>query len=160
VLLPEHRNSLAHEGVRVVFTPPTRHPVRMVDVLWGIAALAVLAGMAWLGYKIEPHWVSKDGERFLCVAQVLDYSGEPLTRWKECRVAIDHAVLRVDQKRRLRRPLTTYWKLEAESAEPPRRKVVFVGRRRTDDGIDELISFRMPAKSRATVKLRELLPSA
>ena len=114
-----------------MFTPATRHPVQMVDVLWGVAALAVLVGMAWLGYKIEPHWVSKDGERFLCVAQVLDHTGDPLTRWKECRVAIDRGWLRVDQKRRFRRPLTTYWKLEAEGSNPPRRKVVFVGRRRT-----------------------------
>jgi hypothetical protein len=158
--LPEHRDSLAHEGVRVAFTPAMRHPVQMVDVLWGIASLAVLAGMAWLGYKIEPHWVSKDGERFLCVAQVLDHTGDPLTRWKECRVAIDGDWLRVDQKRRFRRPLTTYWKLEAEGSNPPRRKIVFVGRRRTDDGIDEIISFRMPAKSRAAPRLRQLLPNA
>ncbi len=131
----------------------------MIDVLWGVAALAVLVGMAWLGYKIEPHWVSKDGERFLCVAQVLDHTGQPLTRWKECRVAIDKDRLRVDQKRRLRRSLTTFWKLEAEGSDSPRGKAVFVGRRRTDDGIDEIISFRMPSKSRAVAKLRELVPA-
>lgn len=129
----------------------------MSDVLWGVGSLVVLVGMAWLGYRIEPHWVSKDGERFLCVGQVLDHTGDPLTRWRECRVAIDHGELRVDQKRFMRRPLTTYWRPEAEGTDPPRRKVVFIGRRRTADGIDEILSLRMPAKSRAVASLRRLL---
>ena len=40
-----------------------------VDLLWMLLAVAVCVGLFYVGYRIEPHHVSKDGTRFLCTGQ-------------------------------------------------------------------------------------------
>lgn len=133
--------------------PSVRHAVGM-EFFWLVLALAAMAGMAWLGLRIEPHWVSKDGRRILCMGQVLSPKGDPLTRWRETKVFLaGHKQVHVEQKRRLRRRATT-WSLEGESSAPPRRRAVFVLRGHDIDGSPAMMTLKMPASSRAVEVLR------
>ena len=40
-----------------------------VDAFWMLLAIALCAGLIYVGYRIEPHRVSRDGTRFLCTGQ-------------------------------------------------------------------------------------------
>ena len=128
-----------------------------MQFVWLLLAIAVCVGAGWFAFHMEPHWVSKDGARFLTVGQKLDDRGEQLTRWREMRVIVARTGrIEVEEKRFMRRHLS-YWTLEAEAPEAPRRKVVFVLRGHDDRGVPILLSLRMPASSRAVGVLRPLL---
>lgn len=154
---------------------PTRHPAIVADpswsdaftpdfgqaggmeVVWFLLAVALMVGLAWLGYQIEPHHVSKDGRRILCNAQLLSEHGEQLTRWRETKVLVldDNRVV-VEQRRFLRRR-SGLWKVVAESDAPPRRRAVFL--LRNADPVDgpEMLALRLPASSRGNDILRAQL---
>jgi hypothetical protein len=62
-----------------------------MDVVWFLLAIAVMVGLGWLGFQIEPHHVSKDGRRILCNAQLAHCPASvhtpPLARFK-CRALL------------------------------------------------------------------------
>lgn len=133
-----------------------RQAVR-VDWLWGIAAVAIMGLLAWAGFRIEPHWVSKDGHRFLCSGQLLSHLGEPLGRWRETRIIVDRdGQIQVDQKRLLRRK-SSMWALSGESPDPPKRRSVFLLRGHDADGQTRMLALRLPTKSRAIPVLRDVM---
>jgi hypothetical protein len=150
-----------------------------VDWLWVVLVIAVLVGMAWLAYRIEPHWVSKDGERFICNGQRLSAQFVPDGRWREMRGAVmpDGAVL-VSQRRRGRRrqrlgaralsgqrgadvtqqsaagSVGTFWTVTGRAPTSPRRSLItFVLRRRDEAGQMVHLVLRIPTKSRAVATL-------
>jgi hypothetical protein len=127
-----------------------------VDLAWLLLAVALCGGLAWLGLRIEPHHVSKDGKRIICQSQRLDDLGDPTGRGTETnvRITIDRT-LDVTQKRFLRRT-QGYWEVVAESPSPPRGRAIFLLRGRDDHS--DLLTLRMPAKSRAVEELRALIP--
>lgn len=128
-----------------------------MQYVWLVLAIAVCAGAGWVAVKIEPHWVSKDGTRFLTVGQRMDVRGERLGRWREMRVRIArNGQIEVEEKRFMRRH-ASFWTVEAESPEPPRRKAVFVLRGHDTAGAEVLLALRLPARSRAVETLRPLL---
>jgi hypothetical protein len=131
-----------------------------MEVLWFVLAVALCVGLAWLGLRIEPHFVSKDGSRFLCMGQKLNLQGDHLGRWRETRVVIEHhGGIQVDQKRHMRRT-TTFWRVEARSPEAPKRKAVFLLKGHDDHGDPVLLALRLPAKSRAVESLSALVRGA
>jgi hypothetical protein len=70
-----------------------------------VAFLAGCAFLMWLSRRIEPHWVSKDGQRFTCrVADLAPEQGE-VGPWAEARVASNGDALTVAVKpKRFRSP--------------------------------------------------------
>ena len=61
----------------------------MLSWLLLIAFLGGCALLLWLSRRIEPHWVSKDGQQFTCrVAELFPERGE-VGPWSEARVAIN-----------------------------------------------------------------------
>ena len=120
-------------------------------------AIAVCLLMAWLGFRIEPHWVSKDGRRFLCNAQHLTAKGEPQTRWRETRCVINNASqVQVDEKRFLRRT-STFWNVVSRSDSPPRGREVFLLSGHDGAGAPALLAVRLPKKSRAVTALAGMI---
>jgi hypothetical protein len=116
--------------------------------------------LTWVGFRIEPHWVSKDPRRFLCNGQLLSNIGEPTGRWKETRVLVGtHGSVQADQKRFLRRNFSN-WTITAESPDPPRRRAVFLLRGNDAEGRAAMMALRLPATSRAVPILREALADA
>lgn len=126
-----------------------------MEFVWFVLALAAMAAMAWLGLRIEPHWVAKDGRRIMCMGQVIEPNGHPVTRWRETKVFLAGAKqVHVEQKRRLRRR-SSAWTIEGESSAPPRRRAVFVLRGHDIDGAPAMMALKMPASSKAVTILRE-----
>ena len=52
-------------------------------LFWLLLAIAVCAGLVYLGYRIEPHHVTKDGSRFLCTGQWISAEGDLEGRRRE-----------------------------------------------------------------------------
>jgi len=131
-----------------------------MEVLGLILVVAVCVALAWLGLRMEPHYVSKDGKRFLCMGQKLNAKGEELGRWRETRVVIDHkGAIQADQKRFMRRT-TTFWRIEGRTTGGSRRKATFLLKGHDDHGLPALLALRLPAKSRAVDSLIALMPAS
>jgi len=131
-----------------------------MEVVGFILAAGACVLLAWLGLRIEPHFVSKDGSRFLCMGQKMNLQGDHFGRWRETRIIVgNNGGIQVDQKRFMRRT-TTFWTVEARSPEAPKRKAVFLLKGHDDEGLPMLLALRMPAKSRAVATLSALDRSA
>lgn len=130
-----------------------------MDVVWFLLAVAAMVGLAWLGFRIEPHHVSKDGRRILCNAQLLGPHGEQLTRWRETKVMVleDERRVVVEQRRFLRRR-ASLWRVIAESDAPPRKRAVFLLQPADPADGTEMLALRLPASSRGNDILRAKLP--
>jgi hypothetical protein len=132
--------------------------VHVVDIVGLIAILGACGGLYYLASRIEPHWVAKDGSRFLTVAQDLDQNGVPIGRRRDVRVHIDDESDALHVSRRsLFRPDTAVWTVKSKST-ARRRRNVYVLRRDTAK-LDDVssIALRVPAKSSVVPRLDALL---
>ena len=128
-----------------------------VDLFWLLLALAVCAALVYLGYRIEPHHVNKDGSRFLCTGQWISAEGDLDGRRREVWVDVEQSgKLRVDVKIRLRHDVTHWW-IEGKSPKPPRRRTVYALRTINILGGVERMTIQLPTKSRAVRVLDELM---
>lgn len=135
----------------------------VVDVLWLILIIGVLVGLWYLAYRIEPHWSTRDGQRFVCNTQEL-FAGAAHGRLREAQVTVQpDGALRVSHKRALRRATTT-WRLAgraegSSTARRPTKVVLYVARPVAggDAGPSEL-ALRIPRSSRVVPVLDALLP--
>jgi hypothetical protein len=128
-----------------------------VEYVWLALAVAVMAGLAWLGFRIEPHWVAKDGSRFLCNAQLLSGKGDPMGRFRETKMLVEpNGELLVDQRRLFRRHMSA-WQVAAESENPPRKRAVFLLTGHDRSGAAAMLALRLPASSPMVPRLREEL---
>ena len=128
-----------------------------VDVVWLLLALVVCSALLYLGYRIEPHHVNKDGSRFLCTGQWISTEGDLDGRRREVWVDVEQSgQLRVDVKRKLRHDVTHWW-IEGKSPKPPRRRMVYALRTINILGGVERMTIQLPAKSRAVRVLDELM---
>lgn len=128
-----------------------------VDVFWLLLALGVCVCLLYLGYRIEPHHVNKDGSRFLCTGQWISEQGDLDGRRREVWVDVEqNGQLRVDVKRKLRHDVTHWW-IEGKSPKPPRRRMVYALRTINILGGVERMTIQLPAKSRAVSVLDGLM---
>ncbi|MGH9134225.1 MAG: hypothetical protein ACRDZZ_09835 [Ilumatobacteraceae bacterium] len=133
----------------------------MTDVLWIIGFAALLAGLYFFAFRIDPHWVSKDGRRFICQGQLVDHYGNTLHGWREYRFEVlDHD--RLFAKRRSRWSRLTgksegVWRVSAKSENPPKNREIYL-LTSTDTGTTDQLAIRMPASSRAVEVLDGLGP--
>jgi hypothetical protein len=131
-----------------------------VDVLWMLVAIAVCAGLLYLGYRIEPHHVSRDGSRFLCTGQWLSVQGGTDGRKREVWIKVlPKGQLEVDVKRRLRHDVTHWW-IEGKAEKPPPRREVYVLRTTNVLGQTERMTIKVPSKSRAVPILDEAMKAS
>src|SRR5215207_5076152 len=105
--------------------------------------------MYYAAFRIEPHWVSKDGRRFLCNAQPVNASGQVEGRAKETKVIVlDDGALQLEQRRPMRRRVSEVWQMVGKSADPPRKREVYLLRHRDDVRAIDLMAIRVPSQSR------------
>ncbi len=142
----------------------------MGSLLLFVGVAAGCALMLWGSYKIEPHWVSKDGERLVCYGQGISRQGASHSRWREMRISKvrndmvevrpRRGSLSLDRpgpnpiKRRVQR--VSHWKVLGQSPTPPRGRVVYLLSGSTDPGMPEMVALRLPAKSRAILMLESV----
>lgn len=125
-----------------------------VEYVWFAVAIAVMVGMAWLGFRIEPHHVGREGRKILCMGQLLTAHGEPVTRWRETKLLVlGNGRVQAEQRRFLRRR-SALWRVTAESDDPPRKRAVFLLRAHDAHAGGDLLAVKMPATSRAVEILR------
>jgi hypothetical protein len=130
-----------------------------VDVFLMVLAVALCVGLVYVGYRIEPHHVSKDGRRFLCTGQWISAEGSNEGRKREVWVSVlPSGQLEVDVKRRMHHDVTT-WALEGKSSSPPAKREVYVLRTLHALGGTQRMTIKLPAKSRAVAILDAMLPS-
>lgn len=128
-----------------------------VDYVWTGLFLAVMGGLWWVAYRIEPHYASKDGTRFMCGAQEMEAGSVP-GRTRETRVSVSpDGVLYVSQKKMGRRETTT-WRVIGAAPEPPPKVKVYIARR-VDAGREQStqLFLRIPLDSRTVPVLDALL---
>ena len=132
--------------------------VAILDILGLIGILAVCGGLLYLANRIEPHWVAKDGQRFMTVAQDLDQFGLPTGRKREVRVHLDpdEDALFV-RSRSMVKPSSGIWQVHARSPKPPRGRVIYVLKKISGSGDSDTMMMRFPEKSRMLPRMEELL---
>jgi len=131
-----------------------------VDVFWMVLAVLVCGALVYAGYRIEPHHVSKKGDRFLATGQWITSDGEANGRRREVWVNVmPDRQLQVDVKRRLHHDVSHWW-IEGKSPSPPRRREVYVLRAVTVWGSTQRMTIQVPAKSKIIPTLEEKLPNS
>lgn len=122
----------------------------MTDLLWIVGFAAVLGGMYFAAFRFDPHWVSKDGRRFICQAQLVDHHGNTLHTWREYRFEV------IDQKRIFARRRSRWtrrnegvWRVAAKSDNPPKNREVYLLVSAESGGNTDQMAIRVPASSRA-----------
>jgi hypothetical protein len=125
------------------------------DLLWTGGFVALLVGLWYVAYRMDPHWVSKDGERFISNAQLMDHHGNTLGGWREYRFEVlsDGRIAARRRSRWVPRDSRT-WRVQARSPDPSPKKALFLFA--DEAGTGDLIAVRMPASSRAVAVLDRL----
>lgn len=131
-----------------------------VDYVWIVLIITVMTGMWWVAYRMEPHWVSRDGSRFLCTAQEMDGVHE-IGHPRETRILVtSDGALYVTQKRMMRRR-TSQWTLVGKAPTVSRKIQVYVLRHReAGRAVDSHLAIRIPTRSRCIAILDDLLARA
>ena len=133
-----------------------RQAVR-VDAFWLLLALAVCAALVYAGYRIEPHHVSRNGQRFLATGQWISTDGDNTGRRREVWVnVLPDRQLQIDVKRRLHHDVTN-WSIEGRSPAPPPRRVVYVLRSVSAWGSTQRMTIQVPARSKIVATLDQEL---
>jgi hypothetical protein len=130
----------------------------MTDLLWFVGAVLGCTGLFYLAWRIEPHWVAKDGTRFLTTAEPIDYLGRTVGRRREVRAAILPDGGLMVSRRSIVRSTTKIWRIEAKSPRPPNGKELYLLREVPSDPDGDLLALRVPAKSRIVPSLDALTP--
>jgi hypothetical protein len=124
-----------------------------------LLALGLCGALMVLGYRIEPHYASKDGRRFLCTGQLVSRFGEPDGRRREVRISVlPDGALQMDTKRGMRRTISL-WTLEGKAAEHPKRRLVYLLRGADGSGVTQRMTIRLPSTSRAVAILDSVVAS-
>ncbi len=130
----------------------------MTDLLWTVGAIVVCVGLFLLATRLEPHWVSKDGQRFVTTAEPTDRYGLSSGRRREVRVSILPDGGLVVARRSLQRSTSSVWRISAKSPKPPQGKEIYVLRPIPADETGQHLALRVPTKSRIVPRLDELVP--
>ncbi len=130
----------------------------MSELLWTFGAIAVCGGLVYLAYRIEPHWVSKDGARFLTTSESIDRFGNVVGRRRELRGSFlpDGGI--VLSRRNLMRSTSRVWRIRAKSPRPPGGKQLYILSAVPPDPDGNLLTLRVPSSSRLVAMLDELTP--
>jgi hypothetical protein len=128
-------------------------------LFWFLGTVAVCAGLLYLAHRIEPHWVAKDGSRFLTTAQLIDRSGAPVGRVREVRALLLHDGTLMVSRRSIWRTRSGIWRIQAKAPAPPRGRVLYLLRPVPEEPLDDLLTLRVPAKSRIVPTLDGLVPA-
>jgi hypothetical protein len=131
--------------------------LQFVDVLGLLGIIVACGGLYYLSSRIEPHWVAKDGSRFLTVAQDIDQHGIPVGRRRDVRVHIDDEsdVLLVTRRSILKPDSGTTFTVKSRSAKGKRNVYVLRPDQPTTDV--GFLALRVPKSSNVVPRLDELL---
>ena len=146
-----HESSLAHADPRCRARLVSCQTRVVADIALTLGALAVCIGMLVAAYRMEPHWVSKDGERFIARIQVLGPHDTPDGPWREMRLHVDGNSLVAGSRGIRSSRFGGHYSVVAKSDAPPAKKQIYV-----ISGPQRAL-LRLPANSRAVPTLDRML---
>lgn len=128
-----------------------------MDVAWILLIIAVCCLLWYVAYRIEPHWASRDGRRFMCSAQELS-GGQAHGRNRETQITVlGDGSLQVTRKRAMRRS-NSLWKLVGKAPTPQARVQVYLAQELVDgQRTANQLAIRLPRRSRCIAVLDEVL---
>jgi hypothetical protein len=129
----------------------------MTSVLWFIGLAVVCAGLFYVAYVLEPHWVAKDGSRFLTTSETIDHEGKVVTKRREVRGTIMSDGLIMLGKRTVLRTRTSLWRLVGKQSDVRRGRLRYVLDTVPRDEFGEQLVLRVPPKSRLVPRFEALL---
>jgi hypothetical protein len=132
----------------------------MSSLLWAVLAVAVCAGLLYAAYAIEPHWVAKDGTRFLTTSEVVDRYGASLGRRREVRGTIMSDGTIMLGKRSLVRTRSTLFRVRGKSPQVSRGRQQYVLEQIPPDPDGDLMILRIPAQSPLVARFDALAADA
>lgn len=130
----------------------------MSTLLWSVGAIAVCVGLLYLAHRLEPHWVSKDGTRFLTTCEPIDRWGSVTGRRREVRGAIMPDGGLTLAQRSIVRSTSSVWRVRAKSPHPPRSREIYLLSAIPPAGDGSLLALRVPAGSKLVGILDDLAP--
>ena len=139
----------ALDGVTLIAVP---------ELAWFLGAVVVCGGLLYLAHRIEPHWVAKDGTRFITTAQPIDRTGASVGRVREVRVAIRSDGDLIVSRRSVLKTRSGVWRIQAKAPTPPRGRQLYLLRPVPDDPMDDLLTLRVPTKSSIVPSLDARVP--
>lgn len=124
------------------------------DLLSALAVIAVLIGLLVAVTRIEPHWSSRDGLRFICCAQFVDERGTAHGRWHEYRFSVE-ADGTIEARRRglFGLPHRSRWQIVGRADAPSGSRIVYALRSERN----EMLAIRLPVSSRSVAVLDGLV---
>jgi len=125
------------------------------DVVWLVLILGVLTAITVFALRMEPHWSSKDGQRFICRAQLLDESHRPIGRWREIRGEVHGDEIVVRTRSLVSRQIHGRWRVFARGSEDNRKRRIYVFR---SDSSGNQLALRIPHNSNTVPLLEQRLP--
>lgn len=128
----------------------------MTNLASTIVFLAVVGGLAWVGWGLEPHWSSRDGHKFMCrmLEQSADADDAARARWHDVKVGVNEAELMVYARSRRSASLRGVWKVSGVTDDPKKRRRLYEVR--ASDGAHAML--RVPMRSRCVPVLDALVP--
>ena len=124
-----------------------------MEFFLGIVIVAICGLLAWVAFRVEPHWCSKDGRRMIARAQLLPDPRQPASRWNEVRVFVSENTVILRTRGMRATELRGEYRVVAKSAEPPKKQEIYILRG------DKEVLIRIPRNSRAITTFEGLLSS-
>lgn len=123
----------------------------MADVALTLGAVLACIAMLTAAHRMEPHWSSKDGQRFIARVQQLGQHDVPDGAWREMRFLVDGNSLIAGSRGFRGARLRGHYSVIAKSPSPPKKKAIYVlsGPQR--------VLLRVPDNSRAIPHLDSML---
>ena len=130
-----------------------------MSTLWFVIGVAGCAALLYVAYRIEPHWVAKDGSRFLATSETIDHEGKVVSRRREVRGTIMNDGLIMLGKRTALKTRTSLWRMAAKSAETKRGRLLYILDTVPPDPMGEKLILRIPKSSKLVPRLDALVPT-
>jgi hypothetical protein len=131
----------------------------MLDILSMLAVAGLAIGLMMAARRLEPHWVSKDLQRFICRARVVDERGVAIGGWNEYRFGfVDDGLIEGRKRSMLGPGLPSVWKIAGQLPEPPARREIFLLAPETANGTH--LTIKLPASSKLLPRMRAAAEAA
>ena len=129
-----------------------------MSILWFVIGVAACAVLLYLAYRLEPHWVAKDGTRFLTTSETIDHEGRVVSRRREVRGTIMTDGLIMLGKRSMLRTRSSLWRVAGKSPEVKRGRLLYVLDAVPHDPMGDQLILRIPKSSKLVPRLDGLVP--
>ena len=129
-----------------------------MSIIWFVIGVAACATLLYLAYVIEPHWVAKDGSRFLTTSETIDHQGKSVSRRREVRGTIMNDGLIMLGKRSMLKTRSSLWRIAGKAPERKRGRLLYILDTVPPDPMGEQMILRIPTSSKLVPRLDALVP--